>query len=63
VKEQYRFPPPLLPSLRDILREGEYKTGIAERRNVVCENVERERATLEEQEQVRNILTKVCYYL
>lgn len=47
---------PLIPSLRDILREGEYQTGVAERRNISFENVEERKATPEEQEQVRNVL-------
>ncbi|PNF41953.1 hypothetical protein B7P43_G14637 [Cryptotermes secundus] len=51
VKEQYRFPLPLIPSLRDILREGEYQTGVAERRNISFGNVEGRKATPEEQEQ------------
>ncbi|XP_069683986.1 PHD finger protein 12 [Periplaneta americana] len=52
VKEQYRFPPPLLPSLRDILREGEYRTAVEKReeRNA-CDSVDMEKATVEEQEQ------------
>jgi hypothetical protein len=37
--------------------------GIEERRRVFCENVEREKATVGEQEQVRNIIIQVCYYI
>jgi hypothetical protein len=44
-----------MPSLRDILREEEYRTGMAERRNLSCESAEKGKATPEEQEQVMYI--------
>jgi hypothetical protein len=37
--------------------------GVEERRKVPYENVEREKATLEEQEQVRNIISCVTMYV
>ena len=52
MKEQYKHPLPLVPSLREILREEEFRIGISERKEILtaCENGEK--ATLEEQEQV-----------
>jgi hypothetical protein len=42
------------------LREEEYRTGMAERRNLSCERAEKGKATPEEQEQVVYVVTCYC---